>query len=99
MSRSHKNDKSAIWSTDYSLTPKAGAALMEIAAAKTMVDSSPLPLPQVEEVRRRARLRAVHFSTKMAGNRLSLEDVERVIADHEAGKTRQRLSSRRKGRR
>ena len=81
------------WSPQFTLTPKSGSALMEIEAAKTLVDSSPLPLAASEELRRRARLRAVHLSTKMAGNRLTLEEVERIIFDHERSKPPRRLSA------
>lgn len=71
--------KNESWSPIYFLTPKAGAALMEIEAAKTMVDSSPLPLAQAEELRRRARLRSTHYSTRIEGNRLTLHEAEKVI--------------------
>jgi Fic family protein len=67
------------WSPHYVLTPKAGAALMEIEAAKTLVEVSPLPLVAAEELRRRARLRSTHFSTRIEGNRLSLAEAERAI--------------------
>ncbi len=52
---------------------------MEIEAAKTLVEVSPLPLVAAEELRRRARLRSTHFSTRIEGNRLSLAEAERAI--------------------
>lgn len=71
--------KKVVWCPKYSLTPKAGTALMEIEAAKTLVESSPLPLAAAEELRRRARLRSTHYSTRIEGNRLTLAEAEKVI--------------------
>lgn len=34
------------WSPRYTLTPKAGTSLMQIEAAKTVVESTPLPWPR-----------------------------------------------------
>jgi Fic family protein len=52
---------------------------MEIEAARAVVEHTPLP-PTVEaELRRRARLRSTHYSTRIEGNRLSLAEAEQVI--------------------
>lgn len=53
---------------------------MEIEAARAVVEHTPLP-PAVEaELRRRARVRSTHYSTRIEGNRLTLAEAEQVIA-------------------
>ncbi|MCX6064618.1 MAG: Fic family protein [Chloroflexi bacterium] len=53
--------------------------LMEIESARAVVEHTPLP-PAVEaELRQRARIRATHYSTRIEGNRLTLEQAEQVI--------------------
>ncbi len=67
------------WLPRYTLTPAIARWLMEIEAARAIVAQTPLP-PQVEaELRRRARLRSTHYSTRIEGNRLTLAEAERVI--------------------
>ena len=52
---------------------------MDIEAAKTIVDRTALP-PAVEaELRRAARVRSTHFSTRIEGNRLTLKEAQEVI--------------------
>ena len=46
-----------------------------------VVESTPLPTPLLSELSRQARLRATHYSTRIEGNRLTLEEAEQVIAD------------------
>jgi Fic family protein len=53
---------------------------MRIEAARAIVDRTPLPPVAAEELRRRARLRSTHYSTRIEGNRLTLEETEQVIA-------------------
>jgi Fic family protein len=60
-------------------------SLMEIEAARAVVERTPLPPTAEAELRRRARLRSTHYSTRIEGNRLSLAEAERVIS--EAGAT------------
>ena len=70
-----------IWKPIYTITPKAARLLMEIEAAHADVEHMPLP-PTVEaELRRQARVRSTHFSTRIEGNRLTLAEVEKVIQD------------------
>jgi len=53
---------------------------MEIEAARAVVEHTPLP-PAIEaELRHRARVRSTHYSTRIEGNRLTLEEAEQVIA-------------------
>ncbi len=63
----------------YTLTPATASALMEIESARTAVEQTPLPLTVQEELRRRARIRSTHYSTRIEGNRLTLDEAEQVI--------------------
>ncbi len=53
---------------------------MAIEAAKTVVDHTPLPIAAEVELRRRARIRSSHYSTAIEGNRLTLDQAEKVIS-------------------
>lgn len=67
------------WQPRYTLTPVIARSLMEIEAARAVVEHTPLP-PAVEaELRHRARVRSTHYSTRIEGNRLTLDEAERVI--------------------
>ena len=67
------------WFPCYTLTPSIARWLMEIEAARAVVEHTPLP-PTVEaELRHRARLRSTHYSTRIEGNRLSLGEAAQVI--------------------
>lgn len=74
-------DDYSTWTPKYVLTPSIARGLMQIEAARALVDHTPLS-PAVEaELRSRARVRAAHFSTFIEGNRLTLEEARAVIAD------------------
>ena len=60
-------------------------SLMEVGAARAVVEHLPIPPGVREEMRRRARLRSTHFSTRIEGNRLTLAETESAI---EAGRAR-----------
>ena len=67
------------WQPRYTLTPVIARSLMEIEAARAVVEHTPLP-PAVEaELRHRARVRSTHYSTRIEGNRLTLVEAEQVI--------------------
>lgn len=69
------------WEPKYTITPSLARRLMEIEAARSVVEHTPLP-PTVEaELRQRARIRATHYSTRIEGNRLTLEQAEQVIQE------------------
>ncbi len=69
----------APWTPTYTITPAIARGLMTIEAAKAVVSEVPIP-PAVEaELRRRARIRSTHYSTRIEGNRLTLAEAERVI--------------------
>src|SRR5436305_15312056 len=68
------------WQPRYTLTPAMARRLMEIEAARAVVEQIPLPPAVVSEMRNRARLRSTHYSTRSEGNRLTLAEAERVLA-------------------
>ncbi|MFL6258590.1 MAG: Fic family protein [Thermoanaerobaculia bacterium] len=68
------------WQPRYTLTPAIARRLMEIEAARAVVEQIPLPPAAVSEMRNRARLRSTHYSTRIEGNRLTLAEAERVLA-------------------
>ncbi len=72
------------WSPRFTLTPAIARGLMQIEAARALVDSTPLSPAAESELRARARVRAAHYSTFIEGNRLTLEEAQRVIKDERA---------------
>ena len=72
------------WTPKYSITPAIVRRLMQIEAARALVDHTPLSPAAEAELRARARVRAAHFSTFIEGNRLTLEEAQRVIANERA---------------
>ena len=69
------------WSPRYTLTPAIARGLMQIEAARALVDHTPLAPPAQAELRAHARVRAVHYSTYIEGNRLTLSQAKAAIAD------------------
>lgn len=69
-----------VWQPHYTLTPAIARWLMEIEAARVVVEHTPLPPVVAAELRRRARVRSTHYSTRIEGNRLTLAEAEQVIA-------------------
>jgi Fic family protein len=72
------------WTPKYSITSAIARRLMQIEAARALVDHTPLSPVAEAELRSRARVRAAHFSTFIEGNRLTLEEAQRVIANERA---------------
>src|SRR3954467_8416031 len=67
------------WQARYTLTPDIARRLMEIEAARAVVEQIPLPPAVQSEIRNRARLRSTHYSTRIEGNRLTLAEAEQVL--------------------
>ena len=67
------------WHPTYTLTPATASALMQIESARTAIEHTPLPPAVQEELRHRARVRSTHYSTRIEGNRLTLEEAGQVI--------------------
>jgi Fic family protein len=68
----------------YSFTPEIVRSLQVIERARAEVTLIVLPPALVERLRFQARVRSIHYSTRIEGNRLTLAEAERVILD---GKT------------
>ena len=68
-----------VWQPNYTITPATASGLMEIEAARTVVAQVPLPVAVQAELRRRARVRSTHYSTRIEGNRLTLQEAQEVI--------------------
>ncbi len=69
------------WSPRFTLTSAIARGLMQIEAARVLVDHTPL-LPAAEsELRAHARVRAVHYSTFIEGNRLTMSQAKAVMID------------------
>jgi len=67
------------WHPTYTLTPATASPLMQIESARTAIEHTPLPPAVQEELRHRARVRSTHYSTRIEGNRLTLEEARQVI--------------------
>lgn len=78
------------WTPRYTLTPAMAQALMDIEAARAIVDRTDMSPSAEAELRRRARLRSTHYSTRIEGNRLTLAETEAVIAGGRAARGRER---------
>lgn len=71
--------KSSYWKPVYTINSKIARRLMEIEAAKAVVNNIPLP-PAIEaELKHKARVRSTHYSTRIEGNRLTLKEAQDVI--------------------
>jgi len=74
MNKTHR-----LWLPRYTLTPAIARALMDIEAARAVVEQTPLPPAAEAELRHRARIRSTHYSTSIEGNRLTLAEAEQVV--------------------
>ena len=73
--------KAPSWSPRFTLTPAIARGLMQIEAARALVEHTPLPPSAQAELRAHARVRAVHYSTFIEGNRLTMSQAKAAIAD------------------
>lgn len=67
------------WQPRYTLTPAIARGLMEIEAARAVVEHLSLPAAVQSELQRRARVRSTHYSTRIEGNRLTLAEADQVV--------------------
>ena len=67
------NKERKAWKPVYTISPAVARALMEIEAAKAVVDGTPLSPAIKAELRHKARVRSTHYSTRIEGNRLTLK--------------------------
>ncbi len=75
------------WHPRYVITPAIARGLMEIEAARAVVDETPPPLAAEAELRRRARLRSTHHYTRIEGN----EYISCLVQAHRPFKHENRL--------
>jgi Fic family protein len=71
------------WQPHYALTLAMARSLMEIEAARAVVEQIPLPPAVQSEFRRQARVRSTHYSTRIEGNRLTLAEAEKIVEGKE----------------
>ncbi|MFM2142447.1 MAG: hypothetical protein RLZZ476_991 [Verrucomicrobiota bacterium] len=64
----------------FRITPSSAKALMAIEASRVAVDRLPVTPQMIASLRESARLLTTHYSTQIEGNRLTLPQVEEVIA-------------------
>lgn len=73
----------------YVISPKIAQCLMRIEAAKAEIVHLPLTVSVLKSLRQTARLVSTHYSTKIEGNRLEFNQVEKVILeDKKIGRVR-----------
>ncbi len=65
----------------YSITSKVATALMRIEAARQAVQDLPITPSALATLRETARLYSTHYSTMIEGNRLTQEQVSKVIEE------------------
>ena len=68
---------------NFTITSKVARALMRIEAAKQAVGHLPITPSVLATLRETARLFSTHYSTMIEGNRLTQEQVSKVIEKHE----------------
>ncbi len=68
------------WRPKFMLTHSMVSKLTEIEAARVVIENAPLSAPIIAELSRQTRVRATHYSTRIEGNRLTLEEAEEIIA-------------------
>src|SRR5205085_10835320 len=74
----------------FSITSKIASALMRIEAAKQAVQTLPITPSVLATLRETARLYSTHYSTMIEGNRLTQEQVTKVIEKHQHFPARER---------
>jgi Fic family protein len=68
-----------LWKPKYKITDSIASALTRIEADRVTIAAVGLPPAVIAELSRQARIRATHYSTRIEGNRLTLEEAEEVI--------------------
>ena len=76
----------------FSITPSITQGLMRIAAMREAVRWLPITARVLAHLRQTARLEATHYSTRIEGNRLTSEQVVRVIGGEQSFPGRERDS-------
>lgn len=63
----------------YSITPLIAKLLMQISELKQDIDLAPITPTMLAHLRATARMSTIHYSTKIEGNRLTLDQVKALI--------------------
>jgi Fic family protein len=63
----------------YSITPLIAKLLMQISGLKQDIDLAPITPTMLAHLRATARMSTIHYSTKIEGNRLTLDQVKELI--------------------
>jgi hypothetical protein len=69
------------WSPRFTLTPAIARGLMQIKAARALMDYTLLSTAAEAELPAHARVRAMHYSTYIEGNRLTMSQAKAAISD------------------
>jgi hypothetical protein len=75
------------WKPTYTITSEIARSLMEIEAAKAVIDATPISPAIESELRYKARLRSTYYSMKIAGSKLTMKEVEEIIKRKSQNKT------------
>lgn len=75
----YQDAESTVFTPVFSISPECASALMQIEARREDVDVMPLNAAVYAGLRHTMRLKATHFSTRIEGNQLSIEDVAKLI--------------------
>jgi Fic family protein len=68
-----------IWQPKYTLSPAIARGLMDIEFVRAKLAQTTLPLRVTAQLQHQARLRSTHFSTRIEGNRLTLDQAAKVV--------------------
>jgi Fic family protein len=74
----------------FTFTPEIVRSLQVIERARAEVSLTVLPPALAESLRLHARVRSTHFSTRIEGNRLTLQEAEKAILEGQAFPGRER---------
>ncbi len=77
--------KKSFWKPSYVLSEAMIRDLMAIQASREAVANTHLPPSVASSLQYQARLRSSHFSTRIEGNRLTLEEARQVIKGEKVG--------------
>lgn len=77
--KSTKDTNITLWAPHYALTSLVTRYLMNIEAAKAVVEHTPLSPAAAAALRYKARVKSSHYSTQIEGNRLTLDEAKKVI--------------------
>lgn len=69
-----------VWQPRYTLTNYIVNGLTRIEAARTVVETAPISPIALAELSRQAKIRATHYSTRIEGNRMTLDEAEDIIS-------------------